>query len=518
MRCLILAFLGLWLGASAYAQEERLVRSFLPSSRSVAADDWATVFMAWTNAGDGNAANCTIRMNPSQLTPPNDFFVHEIDESGAFLLNQTRQVFDLPAGTTRHFIIGIRPRPGAFNSDWFGTGDVINYGPYFYHYCTETASGRVSSALGTDAARLDILGFGERAPADILPVIVTPSGDGILRVDPETGIGLASVAAINLGAPADLIFNIEAFADLDVLACRSDANGACLTPRGAAVPLSLATNEIAYFSIVVRDRARSRIPLAPAFVRLWVRFDELSDTDIGSLGSTSVAVTDNGAPDEQASIMGIWRTGLRNTAMSLRLTPDGRYILYSSNYSPGRSAGYSLESTGSFVASPGDAIIFIAGTPDVEFDNDEGFSATINLSDGIMTLIHRQDTQRAVMTRSITDVTIAGEYVVREETHSYRAPFDPDRPRIVISATGDVSGEIPDIPSNRPPTGDLCTISGNLHSGINLSGCSLTLNRQVAAFYPLEFSRESARVTIARMTIMRGNGMREFSLYAPDLR
>lgn len=512
MRILVAALCLFGLASPAFAQAE-LLRSFLPSSRNVHVGEWGTVFMALTNSGQEDLTQCAIGMSANPLRPSPDIDVIEIDTNGAIIEGTRYQVFDMARGQTRHFLIGLRPNAGDFNDEFLGTGDIVEYGQWVVAGCSGTF------AQESDVARLDFTGFSGRQPPDILPVIVTPSGDGIVHIDGETQRGIAAVAAINLGEPADLVFNVDAMADLDIRACQTDTKGTCMAPRTNAIPFRLETNETALFSIIAVDRIASTTPNLPGQVRLWVNFDEVTTSDIGARSTTSVAINDrySGAP-LRIRTTGQYRTTNRTgDALILR---GGRYFYYRYQYEYGRIAGMSIHSIGSYGFRANDTLGYdLLVTPDAGYEDAPLIGGRLDIRTNSMTLVDAPGvTQRAVYVDSDLPDPVYGEFVGLNDLRYYQSPFPEGLPRLNVEANGTISGAFVDDWDAFRTTGRTCTISGSDGGDVTLTGCSMPGSGYSALIYLVEDSLDSSRTVMAILRLSNGSETHDIALYSPNLR
>lgn len=513
MRCMIAALCLLGLGAPAHAHGE-LLRSFLPSSRSVFVGEWGTVFMALTNSGNQDLTQCSVGLSANPLRPSPAIDVVEIDTNGAIIEGTRFQVFNMAQGQTRHFLIGLRPNAGDFNDDFKATGSIVEYGQWVVAGCSGTI------AQESDVARLDFVGFSGRRPPDILPVIVTPSGDGILHIDGETQRGVAAVAAINLGEPADLVFNVDAMADVDIRACQTDTNGACLAPRGNAIPFRLETNETALFSIIAVDRSNSLVANAPELIRLWVNFDEVSAPDIGARSSTSVAINDTDrAPGSRRIIrlVGQWRSS-RNAGDALLISTSGEYVLYSYRYEFGRTARFSIESIGTVsLLPPSDTTDFqLAANPAPGYE-DGTFEGAVVSSNNRMRFYRGNERTDAILADGVVPNPVRGEFVGFLDRDTYSAPFDENLPRLSVAANGQISGQFIADTATYPAVGSICTISGQDGGTVTVSGCSAVASELTGLIYLLEDDLDSVRAVIAALILTDGSERYQIALFSPDL-
>jgi hypothetical protein len=117
----------------------------------------------------------------------------------------------------------------------------------------------------------------------------TPTGDGIAIIPGVTGIGVFSVASVNVGTAGTISVSADtggAALPVSVAVCETNpGNGACLQDPAAVVESQMAANGSATFSFFVQ--ANGSVTFDPAANRVFARF---RDATGGVRGSTSVAV------------------------------------------------------------------------------------------------------------------------------------------------------------------------------------------------------------------------------------
>jgi uncharacterized protein YfaP (DUF2135 family) len=127
-----------------------------------------------------------------------------------------------------------------------------------------------------------------QATADIVALAATVSNDGIARTPGTAATGAFSVAAINVGAAANVIASVDtggAAVNATFAICETNAQALCLQPPSPSVNTSFTQGQPKTFSIFVTSNG-TLIPLDPARTRAFVRFKVTGS----SVGATSVAV------------------------------------------------------------------------------------------------------------------------------------------------------------------------------------------------------------------------------------
>jgi hypothetical protein len=246
------------IAAPVFAQPA-LEAATLPDARSVTVGSPATYFASVVNSGDATATNCAIALDAT-------------DGSGATLAYQTTDVsnaltgapntpVDIPAGATQGFLVSITP------------GSAYEGEVRLAYACD---NGR---ALGRPRVNDVHLTAQASAAADLITVMSTPSGDGVLRI-PAVGAGAAAAGAvINIGATASVtatprLIGFDTSTGIDLSICETNsATGACLAARTDSLDLSLDGTARTFTVFARADRAQGA-PLYPQTLRLTVDFTD----------------------------------------------------------------------------------------------------------------------------------------------------------------------------------------------------------------------------------------------------
>jgi hypothetical protein len=125
--------------------------------------------------------------------------------------------------------------------------------------------------------------------ADIIALVATPSGDGIVTIPATTGVGFFSVASINLGASNQLTVTADTgdvLLPVTLTLCETNpTTSVCLATPAPAVTTQIDANATPTFAVFVS--ASATVPFDPENNRAIVRFKDGSDID---RGSASVAI------------------------------------------------------------------------------------------------------------------------------------------------------------------------------------------------------------------------------------
>lgn len=142
------------------------------------------------------------------------------------------------------------------------------------------------------------LAVAETAPADILAIGLTLSGDGVIRVAQPGGRQAFAIAAINIGATDTVrirpvgTYGQNADLPAQLTVCQTNAQGQCMQPPASELTLSFQSGAVHTFAVFAQADGNFAIPLAPATNRVELRFI----TGQGLAAATSAAITAPG-PD-----------------------------------------------------------------------------------------------------------------------------------------------------------------------------------------------------------------------------
>lgn len=253
--------------------EPTIVRSaVLPSSRSVQAGSGvATAFLTLVNPGNVTAEDCWI----GPALPIDGAFHYQTTESATNAVTGSVDTpVDIAPGAAQSFVISFAPASGS---------RARGYELPFMAGCANADSAPVVSGVNTL-----LLSFEAALRPDIIAISATPSGDGQLRIPGAGAAAAFAVATANVGAAGMMVVSPRATYDGNAPAleiCRTDAQGACATPRAASVQQFYGLNET--YSYAVFARSSGEIASAPASRRIVVEIADLAGV---IRGSTSVSV------------------------------------------------------------------------------------------------------------------------------------------------------------------------------------------------------------------------------------
>lgn len=308
------------LGSVAAAQDESPVVRFsvLPAVRGHDGDTHirasTSVLTSVTYTGETPVENCWIADEITNYANPNNgyertsrvLFTHTQTDASGSIIAPANAWFDMAPGQTRHFTLRaesdlcgywnciVRPRLDCAGPDGSRTGN--------------SADRYYSRGLPVESFLFNI---GPRPMADVIPIMVTASGDGYLRFPRTGGVAAASVAAVNIGVNSEVTVVATATGGMAADICETDSTGQCLSPRDRSVTLQMNRDEIHLFSVRVRDIAEYSLPRSPAQHRLNVRFVERNVAGLVSgirlSGDTSVALDEPIATSSPPNIAGVWQ-------------------------------------------------------------------------------------------------------------------------------------------------------------------------------------------------------------------
>ncbi len=277
---------------SPQAALAELYGATLPGSRSVVVGTDSTVFAIMLNTGTAALQNCRVALGagaPAGLG---------VSYQRATVLNALTgdpadTPFSIPAGGSQNLLLAFRA------SQPFSGRDVT------LAFVCDGAAARL--APGVNTVFLTSVG----APsADVIPIAVTPTNDGAIRVTTAGGTGFMATAAVNIGPDAFLEVRPDtggARLNVGLTICETNPNnGQCLAPPGASVTAQFLTNQPHYFTVFAT--ATGATPFLPDVARVRLTFRDA----LGAIfGMTSAALTAPGTGQPSTNPAGIY-SGLVN--------------------------------------------------------------------------------------------------------------------------------------------------------------------------------------------------------------
>jgi hypothetical protein len=145
-------------------------------------------------------------------------------------------------------------------------------------------SGPAPTQVGVNSLLLSA----EAGVPDVVALVATLGGDGIVRVPGVGGSGAFSVATVNLGAGGPITVTVDtgaAILPVSVFVCQTDAGGQCTAGPSPSVATTIGPGQTPTFAVFVV--ANAPLGFDPAIHRVFVRF-----RDAGGVvrGASSVAI------------------------------------------------------------------------------------------------------------------------------------------------------------------------------------------------------------------------------------
>lgn len=250
-----------------------LAAAVLPGSRSVQAGAPlpATAFAALAASGAADAVDC--RVAPATSIPAT-FEFRTTDPTTNAVTGGPNASTSIPRGRVGTFLLAFTPY-GTFPPTVVQLSfDCANSPP------APIVQGVNTLLLSADAGPVP----------DLVALVATASGDGIVDVPGATGTGAFAVSAANVGSGGAITVSADtggAALPVSLSLCRTDPqSGGCVSDLGPAVRVPMVDHgDTLTFSVFARGHAP--VPFDPAAHRVFVRFQD--DADV-TRGTTSVAI------------------------------------------------------------------------------------------------------------------------------------------------------------------------------------------------------------------------------------
>jgi hypothetical protein len=292
----LVTMLSLLLPIDSAAQS--LVAAVLPSSRSVRIGTTATAFATVINTGGTPATACGI----APLTRiPATFSFQATNPSTNQPIGIPNSPINISANAPQTFLLSITP------SAPFGATEIE-----FSFACSNAPAATPIRGLNTL-----LLSASPTPVPDIVALVATLTNDGIANIDPDSRLGVFSVATVNVGTSGLITASADtggANISIRTTICQtSPSTGTCLAPPGPTTATQINANATATFGVFLQ--AQRPVPFDPAVSRVFVRFRDAS----GSVrGSTSVAVRDpaSGSPASIPSDLAVYAITITGTTFS----------------------------------------------------------------------------------------------------------------------------------------------------------------------------------------------------------
>lgn len=307
--------------------------AILPAARSgsLSGGD-LTVFGTLVNAGGGRAAGCRIELADDAPVTLTYRLVNGRNEPIGF----ENPVTDITEGFPLSYVLALTPIRTTS-----GAGEDVDV----RFVCTNGAAEIIPSVNSV------FLSIAEDPVPDIIAIAATPTGDGSLRNASHGGRAAMGVAAVNIGAPADISVSIDnggAELPLTYTLCQTGPDGVCLVPRSPSVVVSMGADPVLFSVLAVdQDGEATSVPDDAAIARTYLRFN---DPDGVTRGLTSVGIVSGNPinldvardtlPAGRWSVSMLGENSNRFERGELFVLPDGQALLWTGTgiYSAGITA------------------------------------------------------------------------------------------------------------------------------------------------------------------------------------
>ncbi len=242
----------------------------LPYARAVGLGETATAFGTLINSGTLTATNCSLGL-PSGIPAT---FTYQTTDAGNALVGNPNTPASIPPGATQGFVFGITP------TATFAATEI----PLIFD-CTNSDPAPSHAGVNTF-----ILSASEQVPADLVAIASTVNNDGIVHLDPQSGVGFFAAAAVNIGSTGTITVSAddgERNLPITLEVCETTASGQRIGSCAASLSRNVAEDQTVYYTVNAFLNDGETIPFDPAFNRLFLRFMEGGTT----VGATNVAVT-----------------------------------------------------------------------------------------------------------------------------------------------------------------------------------------------------------------------------------
>ncbi|MBI1339380.1 hypothetical protein GC169_04110 [bacterium] len=363
--------------AYAQASPSRLESAVTPLIRTVTPGTTATAFGVISNSGTTTLTNCRPVADPLALASSQVTFSYQTTNASNQLTGTTDTAATLTPGASQNFLLRFTTPSGGESS----------VDPRISFRCNE------ATAPTRNGVNTFQLAWANSAP-DIIPIVVTLSGDGVVRVANPGGVQALPAAAVNIGAAGNILVTPTTFlGDLSpaVTATICETNpttGQCTNPStpGGYVLAAFAQNQSRTFTVFFDQFDTVGTPFMPDVVRVGMDFYSYTTSPICTVGGQdfifgniqlrgqSGAAFTSPDPSQGPTLQDGYydfvfddiATRGRSTAFGLFFSSVNR--LYASAFGAGDRGGAFVESQESFGSSFIDAIRSSSPSPDVFAD------------------------------------------------------------------------------------------------------------------------------------------------------
>jgi hypothetical protein len=245
-----------------------LLSAVLPGGRSVQTNKAATIFASVINNSQTTAEGCWIQPEtPLAAT----FTFQTTNPSTNQLTGSPNTAVSIAPGFAQTFLIALQPDPAAV---------ALAATVVFRFKCTNADAAPTFDGVNTMLLSLD-----PNPVPDIIPIGVTPSGDGIMHIPGSTGTAIVATAAVNIGSAATLtaLPSVTAGLPVTLSICETNSAGACKASPSASVSRTFNNNESATFTVFAQGNGN--IAFDPANNRVRLDFVDSAGIVRGQTGA-----------------------------------------------------------------------------------------------------------------------------------------------------------------------------------------------------------------------------------------
>ncbi len=277
MRIIVNLLIGLALLASMTSTglaDAALNAAVLPGARTGVVNEPLSVFAVMQNFGDKDAHNCRVELDLGYSGDVPIALSYQTTNGANQLIGTPNTPVDIAAGTVRNFFVEV-----------VGSAQITGRDLGFGFICDET---RAANFPGVNTLRVNI---SDTPLPDLIPVMISLSGDGVARIDEPGGASAMAAAMVNIGAGGDLRISADGGEytwPVALSLCETNAGGQCLATPTATLDVHFAPDQARTFSIFAKASDRLGIPFLPQLARAVLRMETLGGE---TLATSSVAIT-----------------------------------------------------------------------------------------------------------------------------------------------------------------------------------------------------------------------------------
>ncbi len=246
----------------------------LPGARAGAVNEPLSVFAVMQNFGNADAHNCRVEMDIAYSGDTPIILNYQTTDATNQLVGVVNTPVDIAAGLAQNFLLEVSASESVAGRD-LG----------FAFICDEA---RAPNFPGVNTLRVNI---GNTPLPDLIPIIASFSGDGVMWIKQPGGASAISAAVVNIGAAGDVSMSVDGgeYAwPVTFILCETDATSQCLTSPAEKLGITFAIDQVRTFSVFAQASDRLGIPFLPQLARVVLRME----TPAGeTLSTSSAAIT-----------------------------------------------------------------------------------------------------------------------------------------------------------------------------------------------------------------------------------